>query len=334
MCHVDDAKVSHVDPQVVTDVFNILESSFGKMKIVRGNIHDFLGMKLIYQEDGNFRINMQPYLEETVAEFNETPMKAATPAKADLFYIDEKPLVDEKRRRLFHRLVFRLMHSACRGRKDLRTAISFLSKRPNFCNEGDYCKLRRLMHYMHATLDLEAIIGIKDIGVMTTFIDAAFAVHDNKRSHTGAATTFGIGVFASDSKMQRLNTTSSTESELVALGEYLPRVVFIHLFMEAQGYPLEDNIICRDNESAIKLEINGRKSCSKRSHHIDIRYFYVKDLIDKNIVKIQYCPTEKMLADFFTKPLQGNLFRYFRSFILGHRPLSELKLLTSKERVN
>ena len=106
----------------------------------------------------------------------------------------------------------------------------------------------------------------------------------------------------------------------------MPRIVFIHLFMEAQGYPIKENVTCRDNESTIKLEINGRKSCSKRSRHIDIRYFYVKDLVDKNIVKIKYCPTEKMVADFFTKPLQGSLFRYFRSFILGHRPMSELQI--------
>jgi len=51
-----------------------------------------------------------------------------------------------------------------------------------------------------------------------------------------------------------------------------------------------------------------------------------------------FCPTEKMVADFFTKPLQGKLFRYFRDFILGHRPMSELELEPDlpipKERVD
>ena len=52
----------------------------------------------------------------------------------------------------------------------------------------------------------------------------------------------------------------------------------------------------------------------------------IKDLVDKELVEIKFCPTQKMIADFFTKPLQGSLFRYFRDFILGLRPISELEL--------
>ena len=63
----------------------------------------------------------------------------------------------------------------------------------------------------------------------------------------------------------------------------------------------------------------------------------MKDLVEKGDVKIQFCPTEKMIADFFTKPQKGSLFRHFRDFVLGHRPMSELKLwkdaVESKERV-
>ena len=84
------------------------------------------------------------------------------------------------------------------------------------------------------------------------------------------------------------------------------------------------------------LETNGRMSCSKRSRHINIRCFYIKDLVDKNEVKIEHCPTEHMLADFFTKPLQGSLFVKFRDVILGHKPVSSLypRLnAESKERV-
>ena len=155
------------------------------------------------------------------------------------------------------------------------------------------------------------------------------------RSHTGAAISFGIGVFGSESKMQKLNTKSSTEAELVAVSDVIPKVLFIQLFLEAQGYPIKENIIYQDNKSAMKLEINGRKSCGKRTRHVEIRYFYIKDLVEKGKIKIKHCPTEKMVADFFTKPLQGSLFRYLRDFILGHRPISELKLESgaSKERV-
>jgi hypothetical protein len=65
------------------------------------------------------------------------------------------------------------------------------------------------------------------------------------------------------------------------------------------------------------LEKNGRGSSSKRTRHINIRYFFVADRVAAGEVKIEYCPTADMLADFFTKPLQGSIFRKFRDFILN-----------------
>ena len=66
----------------------------------------------------------------------------------------------------------------------------------------------------------------------------------------------------------------------------------------------------------MRFEENGRKSCGPNSRHIDIRYFFIKDRIDLENIDVQHCPTEQMLADFFTKPLQGSLFRKFRDVII------------------
>ena len=52
--------------------------------------------------------------------------------------------------------------------------------------------------------------------------------------------------------------------------------------------------------------------------------FFVKDRIDKKELSIEYCPSTDMLADFFTKPLQGQLFKKFRNAIMGHAPMSVL----------
>ena len=78
--------------------------------------------------------------------------------------------------------------------------------------------------------------------------------------------------------------------------------------MEAQGYHIKYNILYQDNQSAIRMERNGRNSCTGNSRHIHIRYFFVKDRLDKGEVEVLYCPTEQTLADFFTKPLQGALY--------------------------
>ena len=89
-------------------------------------------------------------------------------------------------------------------------------------------------------------------------------------------------------------------------------------FMEAQGYKISDNILFQDNQSAIKLEENGKRSSTGNTRHVNITYFYVKDLVDKKQVRVLYCPTGLMLADFFTKPLQGKLFNFFSNIVMGY----------------
>ena len=88
-------------------------------------------------------------------------------------------------------------------------------------------------------------------------------------------------------------------------------------FLDAQGYEIEENVVYQDNQSAILLEKNGKFSSSKRTKHIDMRYFFITDRIEKKEVSVEYCPTEEMIGDFFTKPLQGSLFRKFRALILN-----------------
>ena len=156
------------------------------------------------------------------------------------------------------------------------------------------------------------------------------------RSHTGGTMSFGWGVVHAKSSKQKLNTKSSTEAEVVGLSEYLPYNIWFLNFLNAQGYTITNNIVYQDNQSAMRMEKNGRNSCTGNSRHIHIKYFFVKDRVDNNELKIQYCPTAEMLADFFTKPLQGALFKKFRDVIMGWKHITTLRQPTEcdlKERV-
>ena len=95
-------------------------------------------------------------------------------------------------------------------------------------------------------------------------------------------------------------------------------ILWTRYFLEAQGYGVDDAIIYQDNKSAILLEQNGRASSTRRTRHLNIRYFFVTDRIHKNEVQVQYCPSHNMLADYFTKPLQGAAFRKFRDAIMNY----------------
>jgi hypothetical protein len=77
------------------------------------------------------------------------------------------------------------------------------------------------------------------------------------------------------------------------------------------------NLAKQDNTSTIKLARNGRHSCGQRTRHINIRYFYITNKMNAGTVVMSYCPTKEMILDYFTKPLQGSLFRQHRNAIMG-----------------
>eukprot|EP00957_Ditylum_brightwellii_P125664 9578685-Ditylum_brightwellii.AAC.1 len=64
----------------------------------------------------------------------------------------------------------------------------------------------------------------------------------------------------------------------------------------------------------MKLERNGKGSSGKKTRHINIRYFFVTDRIGSGELTINYCLTELMVADFYTKPLQGKLDTAFLKY--------------------
>ena len=120
-----------------------------------------------------------------------------------------------------------------------------------------------------------------------------------------------------NSSKQKLNTSSSTTSELVAVDQTLPLALWVPLFMEEQGHPIKENIVYQDNMSAILLEKNGKKSSGKWTRALNIRYFMVTDQVKKGHLIVKYCPTDDMVGDFMTKSLQGMKFAKFRDIIMG-----------------
>ena len=167
--------------------------------------------------------------------------------------------------------------------------------------------------------------------VIQWWVDASFATHPNCHSHTGATLSFGKGSVYSMSTKQKLNTRSSTEAELVGINDILSMILWTQLFLEAQGYHVTDNVLHQDSESTIKLAKNGRRSSSKLTRHIEVRYYFITDYIERGRVQVSYCPSGDMLADYFSKPLQGSLFRKFRNLILNVNPKDEFKVRSGEQ---
>ncbi len=195
----------------------------------------------------------------------------------------------------------------------------FISKIIDYQDLSDEQLKRRLGVYkqmteirVHAEKDCRKILRPESNfspTIQMWYDNASFAIHPNMRSHTGGGLTMGRGFPIVISTKQKLNTKSSTESEIVGVDDMMPIVVWSRYFLMAQGYGVTQNLLLQDNQSSILLERNGKASSGKRTRHINIRYFFITDRVNMKEIEIEWCPTKEMVADFMTKPLQGSHFR-------------------------
>ena len=103
------------------------------------------------------------------------------------------------------------------GQPDLQTVVSFLTKRVQAPDADDYKKLAQAIKYIGKTMFLRRTAEANYLDQNHWFIDGAFAVHPDMKSHIRAYMTFGKGMVDGSAKTQKINTTSSTEPELVAV---------------------------------------------------------------------------------------------------------------------
>ena len=133
------------------------------------------------------------------------------------------------------------LYAAERARPDLQVAVAFLCKRVKAPNIGDWKKLGRMIRYVRATIHLPLILGSDGSGNMVWSIDASFVVHMDMKSNTGYCLTLGLGTPISGSQSQKINTRSSTESEIVGVDNIISYVEWTSLYCKCQvdTYPIE-----------------------------------------------------------------------------------------------
>jgi hypothetical protein len=120
------------------------------------------------------------------------------------------------------------------------------------------------------------------------------------------------------SRKVKLNTRSSTKTELYAADMFMPEMLWLLHFIQAQGYEAECVGLPQDNISTQLLIKNGRMSSGKKTKHIKAKFFFIKDRIDDGEIKVIDCPTERMWADVMTKPLQGMVFRTMQAELMNY----------------
>jgi hypothetical protein len=231
--HVDDLKISHVDPKVVTTILNLLDGRYGQgivggkrtpFTVTRGKIHNYLGMTLDYSEEGVVKIDMRDYVKKVLNEMpDDMDGTATSPAGSYLFQVKEGiEQLDEEKSDFFHATVAKLLFFLCKwGRPDIQTAIPFLCTRVQQPTNHDYNKLARVIKYLRGTPEFVLRLSADNLNIVKWWVDAACGVHNDMRSHMGDVMLMGTGAVYSQSSKQKLNTKSLTEAELVGIDDVL-----------------------------------------------------------------------------------------------------------------
>ena len=322
--HVDDLMSSHLDPSVNKEFLkwcNDKYGTYGEVKATFGPKHDYLGMNFDFSEPGKVKIDMIEYLTKMLDSFpiDFAEMKpVASAAPADLFQLGTSELLSSDLAEVYHTYTAKLLFACKRARPDIQTLVAVLCTRVKSPTQDDWNKLIQGLKFIEQTLHDKLTLRVDDLRSMFWYSDASFAVHEKDyRSHTGGVMSFGRGAVISISSKQKLNARSSTDAELIGADDVMSPLLWTRLFLESQGIEVQENVLYQDNKSAIILSENGKGSSGKRTRALNIRFFFIHDQIKAGNLRVVYCPTADMRADYFTKPLQGKLFHEHRAFIMG-----------------
>ena len=206
MWHVDDLKASHKDSKVIDDFIEWAKEKYEdegitKLKPSRGKVHDYLGITLDYSEKGKVKIYMKDYIDRMIKDFPymeqvQQMKKVNTPAAEHLFTVNPKAeKLNDKMKEEFHTAVAKALFLCKRARPDLQPTVPFLCTRVREPDVDDWKKLLRMFMYLEDTRDIELTLEADkgEILMLAWYPDAAFAVHPDYKSHTGAVLTMGKG---------------------------------------------------------------------------------------------------------------------------------------------
>lgn len=317
--HVDDIMLTAGCDGSLQSELDKLQKKFGELTITMGPVVNYLGMTFDFESiKGSVKITMEGFIEEFITDMDgKIDGTADHPAAKNLFEVHEKEdILDKEMSEFFHSTVAKLLYLAKRVRPDLLVSVSFLTKRVQQPNKNDYKKLCQVVKYLRGSSKYGIVLDAEKVLQVIAYIDASHAVHLDHKSHTGCVLSLGRGPIYVKSSSQKINTKSSTESELVGLSDSITQVIWTRNFLIEQGYDMGPSTVYQDNMSTMALVKNG-KSNSERTKHIATRFYFVKDRVESKELRIVHMRTEYMIADILTKPLQGSLFRELRKLLLN-----------------
>lgn len=285
-----------------------------KMKEFKNKRLKFLGLEI--EKCGNeLYISQKGLIKTVLQKFNmldckvsEVPMQNKLQLSPDMTKWDNKfP---------YRELIGSLMYIMLGSRPDLSYSITYFSQFQNSFSEEHWNYLKNVLRYLKLTKDF----GLKFTKSKTSsiclsaFVDSDFANNIvDRKSVTGFVIKMNNNAVQWKTKKQSVVSLSSAESEYIALSMCTTESLFLHqMLSEILDVSVPPVVVYEDNQSCIKMASTLE---SKRTKHIDVKHYFVRDCVIENKIELQYVPTNEQQADIFTKPLAATKFKYFRKLL-------------------
>lgn len=267
----------------------------------------------VVQTSTSITLSQTQYIHDMIQRYGlQDANVAPVPLAPGIQFDDNSPLVDQT---LYRSIIGSLLYAARCTRPDISYAVSFLSQ---FNNQPRRCHLtaaKRILHYLKGCPDM-VIKYNNNNQDFYALCDSDWGNNKlDRKSFLGYVLFFGGAPIIWSSRKQRTVALSSCDAELIAASECARAIMFVRNFMKEIERPFSKPTICFiDNETA-KLIIHN--DCSaKRTKHIDIKYFHIRELVENKELELHSINTEENTSDIFTKGLAKIKFRKFRADIL------------------
>jgi hypothetical protein len=305
--YVDDLFLTG-DEQLIADCKVNLAAKF-EMKDL-GLMHYFLGLE-VWQMDGRFFLGQGKYAVEILRRFRMMDCRPmSTPLVTNWRKIDasDSKTVDPT---VYRQLIGSLMYLV-NTRPDISFAVNSLSQFMVDPRRVHWIVVKHVLRYLRGTVEYGLLYERSGGVTLAGFTDVDWAgCAEDRKSTSGCCFSIGSSIISWFSRKQRSMALSSAKAEYMAASLAACEALWLRkLLLGLFRQELEATVIHCDNQSCIKLSENP--VFHDRSKHIDIRYHFIRDCVQRGAVRLDYIQTDEQMEDIFTKALSRQKFEKFR----------------------
>ena len=274
----------------------------------------YLGINVKRQEDGSITLDQNNYIQDKIEEFQQfLPLKgASTQLPADYMTRLAGDNGEAEKDFPYSEMIGSLMYAMNGTRPDLAFPLSILCSFMKSPTKVHCDLIRHLFSYLRFN-SFKLVYNFAEKLILQGWADASYANNLDYKSSSGYCMAVGGSLLSWSSGKQPVIAQSTAESELISANNASREVIWWKMLLGEMGFPQETVTVWEDNKACILLASNPQNH--KRTKHIQVRYYYIRDLIEAQEIKLLYCSTLSQLADSFTKILPGHQLRVHLSLL-------------------